>query len=91
VITCWITPNSAGLASNRDGVKVAATLGTNTQTLSVNDLVTTSRPSDQIDLVCTVTSGEGADSGQQGRVTQASMIALDVAQATTNATDPAQN
>jgi hypothetical protein len=71
-------------------VKVAATLGTITQTLSVNDLVTTTRSSDQIELVCAVTSGEGGEGGQQGRVTQASMIALDVAQATTNATDPAQ-
>jgi hypothetical protein len=71
-------------------VKVAATIGTNTQTLSVNDLVTTTRPSDQIDLVCAVTSGDGGDGGQQGRVTQASMIALQVAQATTNSTDPAR-
>jgi hypothetical protein len=61
-------------------VKVVATIGPNTQTLSMDDLVTTVRPSDQIDFVCDVTSGDNGDA-QGVVVTQASIVALEVANA----------
>jgi hypothetical protein len=81
-IDCWITPNSAGLSSNRDGVRVAATIGTGTQTLSLNDVVTTTLPSDQIDLACELSSGEGRNN-PMAVVTHASILATQVAGVTT--------
>jgi hypothetical protein len=83
-IACWITPNSAAQLNNRDGVKVAADIGTNTQTLSVNDVVTTTAPSDQIDLACDISTDRGH--APQVKVTQASILALDVTSANTATT-----
>jgi hypothetical protein len=82
-IVCWVTPNSAGISSNRDGVRVIANIGPNTQTLSMNDLVTTTRPVDQIDLVCDLKGASGSKDVQRGQVTQASIIALELANAAT--------
>jgi hypothetical protein len=86
-IVCWITPNSAGKGSNRDGVKVATSVGSSTQTLSVNDVVTTTAPSDQIDLSCMLSSAGGRDTPQVV-VTQASILALDVTHVDSTTTPP---
>jgi hypothetical protein len=81
-VVCWTTPSSAGVGNNRDGVNVAASLGAGAQTLSLYDLLTTTLPTDQIDLACRVTGGSGDNAGQQADVTAASIIALQVADTT---------
>jgi hypothetical protein len=80
-IRCWITPDSAGKSNNSDGVRVAATISDATQTLSVNDLVSTTASRDQIDLVCSTTPS-GSPETPRATVTQASIIAIQVTDAT---------
>jgi hypothetical protein len=73
------------LANSRDGVLVAAEVGSGLQTLNLNDLVTTTRSPDQIDLVCRVVPG-GDAADVQAQVTNASVIAVQAANAATTTT-----
>jgi hypothetical protein len=76
-INCWATPNSAGIATNRDGVKVTAGIEAGAQTLSLADLLTTTASGDEIDLVCSMTPTDSPGS-DLGGVTGASLIAVQV-------------
>jgi hypothetical protein len=80
-IDCWVTPNSSGVSSNGDGVRIAADIGTSTQTLSLSDLLTTTAPTDQLDLVCSLS--QQGNPGGQAKVTHASIIATGITNATT--------
>jgi hypothetical protein len=73
-LDCWVTPNSV-FASNSDRVRSATYIGQDLESLSVSDLVTTSRSGDELDLVCTVSPVNGPPS-LHGDVTHASIIAL---------------
>jgi hypothetical protein len=76
-IDCWVTPNNQP-SSNLDGVLVAADIGPATQTLSLNDLITTTRSADGIDLVCRSSSAGKGDQAP-ALVSHASLIAVPVA------------
>jgi hypothetical protein len=82
-IACWVTPNSAGISSNRDGVLIQADIGSDTQSLTLTDLVTTARPGDQIDLVCSL-SPDSAPRSEAATVIHASLIAMKVTSATSS-------
>jgi hypothetical protein len=72
-IDCWVTPDSQRGSRNPDGVQVAAEVGAGTQTISLNDIVSTTASGDKIDLICNVPSGDGT-----ATVTDASLIAWQV-------------
>jgi hypothetical protein len=78
-IDCFVAANSN--PTNRDGVLVAADIGPYTQTLSVDDIVSASGPGDQIDLLCYV-QPSGSEAARSGTVTHASIVATQVAGAT---------
>jgi hypothetical protein len=82
VIECWVAANSN--RTNQDGVQVAASISPYTQTLSVADIVTTTEPGDQIDLLCDVVP-TGPEGARNATVTHASVIATQVT-STTRAT-----
>jgi hypothetical protein len=63
-------------------VRIAADIGPETQTLSVNDLVTTTRPGDRIDLLCSVSPATGVKRSP-GQITHASIVAIQVTGAST--------
>jgi hypothetical protein len=79
-VDCWVTPNSAGISSNADGVRVATDITAPTQSLDVNDLITTTNTSDQIDLVCSASTVGGPQ--QQVSATHASIIVSQITHAT---------
>jgi hypothetical protein len=76
-IACWATPNSAGIANNRDGVRVVVELASASQSLNLTDLVTTSVSGDEIDLVCSLSAGDDS-SRDVATVAHASIIALQI-------------
>jgi hypothetical protein len=84
-IDCWVTPDSAGISNNSDGVRIAADIGRATQTLSVNDLLTTTTSPDQVDLVCSVLPTIAMEA-QPANVTHASILATGIAIASTTTT-----
>jgi hypothetical protein len=79
-IKCWVSPNTH--FRENDGVSISAEIGQATQTLTLSDLVSTTVPSDQIDLVCSG-SFSGNSQGQFFQVTHASLIAIPVGKAFT--------
>jgi Collagen triple helix repeat (20 copies) len=88
-LECWLTPNRAGKASNRDRVRVTADLGPDQQSFSVTDLLTTTTPADEIDLVCQVSSSNPGSNAQTATITHASVTALTITHiATTTVTAP---
>jgi hypothetical protein len=79
-IECFVAPNRTGLPVNRDHVRIVADVGTGTQTLSLNDLLTTTASADEIALACKV-STSGDAQVQDVQVTQASILAIQVTSA----------
>jgi hypothetical protein len=77
-IDCWVTPGSAGVASNRDHVRISTYIAADIDALNVSDLLTTTAPGDRIDLACS-TSNINANSGAVGDVWHASIIATPIA------------
>jgi hypothetical protein len=88
-IKCWATPNSAPKSNSPpDGVETVAEIGPVSQSLYLNDLLTTTAPSDQIDLVCVVSS-RGSTDNPTAQVTNASIIAVGITNATKTTTTAA--
>jgi hypothetical protein len=86
-IDCWLTTSNADILANPDGVRSVADVSPYTQNMSVVDLVTSSSSFNQIDLVCSATS-IGTPDTQTGEVTRASLVATQVADATTTVAPP---